>query len=240
VSLPHEKASQALRTASLDIDKLSEDAFAEAFRAGWDAVPEGTDLLCLGEMGIANTTAAAALLACLGPADPSACIGRGTGVDDAGLARKRSAVAMAYDRHHSEGPLAVLAGCGGLEIAAMTGAMLTAAANRCPVLVDGFIAGAAALVASRLTPDCRPYLIFAHRSQEQGHALLLDCLQATPLLDLGLRLGEGSGAALAVPVLRAACALHAEMATFVEAGVDDGEAAAHRRAPRPGTSTTEK
>jgi len=183
------------------------------------ACERGCELLVPGEMGIGNTTAAAALLACLGPAPVAECIGRGTGIDDEGLARKRAAVDAAVRRHAGDDPFAVLAGCGGFEIAAMSGAMLAAAARRVPVLVDGFIAGVAALAACRLAPACREHLIFAHRGAEHGHRRLLELLDADPLLDLDLRLGEASGAALAVPLLRAACALLAEMATFDEAGV---------------------
>ena len=118
-------------------------------------------------------------------------------------------------------PSKILCAVGGLEIAAISGAIIAAGQRRIPVLIDGFIASVAALAASRLDPSCRPYLIFSHRSAEQGHRLVLDALDAQPLLDLDLRLGEGSGAALALPILRLACALHNGMATFAEAAVPD-------------------
>lgn len=179
--------------------------------------PDGpTPTVALGEMGIANTTAAGALTACLLGLDPAAVCGRGTGVDDAGLARKISAVrrALAVNRPCRDDPLGVLAAVGGLEIAALAGLVLGCAARRTPVLVDGFITAAAALVAVRLEPRCRDVLIAAHRSPEPGHGAILDALRLEPLLDLGLRLGEGSGAALALPLVRAALAILADMATL--------------------------
>jgi nicotinate-nucleotide--dimethylbenzimidazole phosphoribosyltransferase len=179
----------------------------------------GCDCLVVGEMGIGNTTSAAALLAALSAAPIADCIGRGTGIDSAALQRKHAAVAAACRRHAGADPLALLAGCGGYEIAAMVGAMLAAASRGRVVLVDGFIAGVAALLACRLVPACRERLVFAHLGAEHGHRRLLAELAADPLLALDLRLGEGSGAALAVPLLRAACAVLAEMATFDQAGV---------------------
>ena len=172
-------------------------------------------------MGIANTTSAAALFAALTGTDAARCVGRGTGVDDAGLDRKRKAVEAGLQRHaaHLGHPQAVLACLGGAEIAAMTGAMLGAAANRLPVVVDGFISTAAALVAVRLEPAVRPYLFFAHCGSEAGHRLLLEHLDADPLLDLDMRLGEGTGGVLAIHLLRAACRTLSEMATFASAGV---------------------
>lgn len=181
----------------------------------------GADLFIGGEMGIGNTTAAAALGCALLAAPPEALLGPGTGLDAAGLARKHEALTLALARHGAtkQTPFEILRSLGGLELAALAGAYVAAAQARLPALVDGFIATAAALVAARLNAGVIEWLHFAHRSAEPGHARLLDALGGCALLDLDLRLGEGSGAALAVPLLRAACALHAEMATFDGAGV---------------------
>jgi len=184
------------------------------------ACAAGTDLFIGGEMGIGNTTAAAALGCALLAVPPEALLGPGTGLDAAGLARKHEALTLALARHGAAcSPLEVLRCLGGLELAALVGAYIAAAQARLPALVDGFIATAAALVAVRLDPGVAGWLHFAHRSAEPGHARLLDALGGHAVLDLDLRLGEGSGAALAVPLLRAACALHGEMATFDAAGV---------------------
>ncbi len=180
------------------------------------------NVLLLGEMGIANTSSAALLLARLAGCDIAACVGRGTGLDGAGLARKLDVLQRVLARHAATTqPLAVLAAFGGFEIAMMAGAALQAASERRVVVVDGFICGAAILVASTLVPDVLDYCVFAHRSDEAGHALMLRRLSATPLLDLGLRLGEGSGAALAWPVIDSAVRLLAQMATFESAAVSD-------------------
>jgi len=184
------------------------------------AVEADAQLFIGGEMGIGNTTAATALACALLGEAPTALAGAGTGLDDAGVARKAAVVQRALDLHRdASSPLEWLRRVGGFELAALAGAYVAAAQRGLPVLVDGFIASAAALAAVRLQPACRPWLLFAHRSQERGHASLLAALQAEPLLDLQLRLGEASGAAVAVPLLRLACALHAGMATFAEAGV---------------------
>lgn len=185
------------------------------------AAAGGVQALGLGEMGIGNTTAAAALLALLTEASADEVTGRGTGVDDAGLARKQAVVAQAAERHAAAAgdPRCALAAVGGLELAACAGAALEAPRHRLPVVVDGFIATAAVLAAARMDATIRPALFFAHRSAERGHAHALKTLEARPLLDLGLRLGEGSGAALALPLLRAAAAVLRDMATFGEAGV---------------------
>jgi nicotinate-nucleotide--dimethylbenzimidazole phosphoribosyltransferase len=182
---------------------------------------EGLDIIALGEMGIGNTTAASAITAALISLPPAAVTGRGTGVDDAALARKVAVVerALAINRPDPTNPLDVLAKVGGLEIAGLVGVTLGAAARRVPVIVDGFIAGAAALVAAELCPQVRDYLIAAHVSAEAGHRAILGHLGLNPLLDLDLRLGEGSGAALALPLVEAAARLLDEMATFTEAGV---------------------
>lgn len=201
-------------------------AFACGKRAVTRAAASEPDLLILGEMGIGNTTSAAAIAAALLRIGSGMIAGSGTGVDAAGRAHKARIIDAALALHGiaADGsPARVLRAVGGLEIAAITGAMIAAAQRRIPVLVDGFIVSVAALAASRANPSCRPYLIFSHRSAEQGHRLVLDALEARPLLDLDLRLGEGSGAALALPILRLACALHNGMATFAEAAVPDRE-----------------
>lgn len=198
-----------------------------ALQAGMDiaaaAIAEGADILATGEMGIGNTTAAAAVACALGGFAPATVVGRGTGLDDEGLRRKIAVVerALAVNRPDPADGLDVLAKVGGFEIGGLAGLILAAAARRVPVMVDGFIATAAAMIAMRLAPACRDYLIAAHCSLEAGHRLMLDWLGLRPLLDLDLRLGEGTGAALGLSLAEAACKLLAEMATFAEAGVRD-------------------
>lgn len=188
------------------------------------AVAAQADLYIGGDMGIGNTTSAAALACALLPAAPQALAGPGTGLDAAGVAHKAAVIAGALALHaaHLADPLQALRRLGGFEIAALAGACIAAAQARLPMLVDGYIVGAAALAACRIHPGVGDWLLYAHRSAEPGHAAILAALQARPLLDLGMRLGEGSGAAVAVPLLRLACALHAGMATFAEAGVASG------------------
>jgi nicotinate-nucleotide--dimethylbenzimidazole phosphoribosyltransferase len=185
------------------------------------AAQAGCRALLLGEMGIANTTAAAALASALTGASPEMTVGRGTGVADGILEHKRRVVSRALTLHvrPGSGVSDLLAALGGLEIAAMAGAVLEASDRGMAVVVDGFIVSVAALAAVRLDARCRMVCFFSHRSVETGHALVLEALGANPLLDLGLRLGEGTGAVLALPLLRAACAMLSEMATFEEAGV---------------------
>jgi nicotinate-nucleotide--dimethylbenzimidazole phosphoribosyltransferase len=210
------------REAALD---AADAAFA--FDCGRRAVARAAatdpDILILGEMGIGNTTSAAAIAAALLQADPDAMTGSGTGLGAAGRERKARIIAAALARHglvaSDASPEQVLCAVGGLEIAAICGAIIAAAQQKIPILIDGFIVSVAALAASRINPSCTAYLILSHRSAEQGHRLVLDALEARPLLDLDLRLGEGSGAALALPILRLACALHNGMATFAEAAV---------------------
>jgi nicotinate-nucleotide--dimethylbenzimidazole phosphoribosyltransferase len=190
------------------------------------ALADGIDLLALGEMGIGNTTSAAALCAALLPAPAAAVAGRGTGVDAVGLARKIEVIEQALKTYvvilHDKTSARYWLECvGGFEIAAMTGCILAAAEASLPLLVDGFIASAAALVAVRMNPAALECCFFAHQSAEAGHALLLEQLGVVPLLHLGLRLGEGTGAALAFPLLRAAARLLSEMATFESAGVSE-------------------
>lgn len=210
------------REAALDPAELA-FAFDCGKRAVARAAASTPDCLILGEMGIGNTTSAAAIAAALLKIGGGMIAGAGTGLDEAGRGRKARVIDEALARHDLAGaaPERILCTVGGLEIAAIGGAVIAAAQRRVPVLVDGFIASVAALAAVHLNPSCRSYLIFSHRSAEQGHRLVLDALDARPLLDLDLRLGEGSGAALALPILRLACALHNGMATFAEAAVPE-------------------
>ena len=185
------------------------------------------NVLLLGEMGIGNTSAASLLLARLGGLDIADVTGAGTGLDAEAIVRKTAILRQVLARHDQAcAPLDALAALGGFEIATMVGAVLQAAAERRVLLVDGFIAGAAVLVASRLAPAVLQRCVFAHRSGERGHSLMLELLGAEPLLDLRLRLGEGSGAALAWPLLVSACAILREMASFDAAGVSRSEAEA--------------
>jgi nicotinate-nucleotide--dimethylbenzimidazole phosphoribosyltransferase len=181
----------------------------------------GLDLVGIGEMGIGNTTAAAAITAVMTQAPPAAVTGHGTGIDDAARLRKVEAVEAAIARNAPDrsDPIAVLAAVGGLEIAALVGVILGATAARVPLVLDGFITGAAALIAAALAPGTATRLIAAHRSVEPGHAIVLDRLGLRPLLDLELRLGEGTGAALAFHLVDAAVRVRDEMATFASATV---------------------
>ncbi|WP_028226094.1 nicotinate-nucleotide--dimethylbenzimidazole phosphoribosyltransferase [Paraburkholderia ferrariae] len=182
----------------------------------------GTNVIGFGEMGIANTSSAACLMSRLCNVPIDECVGRGTGLDNAGLAKKRNVLAAALAHHANvHEPLDVLATFGGFEIAMMVGAYLEAARSHMAILVDGFIATAALVVADALAPNVRGYCVFAHASNEAGHRRMLDHFGARELLSLDLRLGEGTGAALAVPLLRAACAFLNEMASFESAGVDN-------------------
>jgi nicotinate-nucleotide--dimethylbenzimidazole phosphoribosyltransferase len=197
---------------------------ARAVRRGIDLasglVADGVDLVALGEMGIGNTTTASAVTARLLEVPVGSVVGRGTGLDDAGVARKARVVERVLARHpDARDPLAVLAAMGGLEVAALTGVVLGCAARRVPVVLDGFITTAAALAAARLAPACTDALVGGHRSREPGHTVQLEALGLEPVLDLDLRLGEGSGAVLAVGVVRAAAAVLAEMATFADLGL---------------------
>lgn len=201
---------------------MSEAETVAALQAGWDAVDPKADLLVVGEMGIGNTTVAAALAAALLGGSGAEWVGRGTGVDNAGLARKARAVDAGLARHASRDPLQVLANLGGREIAAMTGAMARARVEGIPLILDGFIACAAALVLHALTPQALDHAVAGHLSAEGAHGRLLAALGKEPLLSLGLRLGEGSGAALAIGIVKAAVACHSGMATFAEAGVSEG------------------
>ena len=190
-----------------------------ALNTGWQAVDPAADVLVVGEMGIGNTTSAAAIAHALYGGLPQDWVGRGTGVDDAGLARKAAVVADGVARHTSRDPLEVLRCLGGREIAAMAGAMARARVERIPLILDGFIACAAAAVLHAAVPGSLDHAVAGHRSAEGAHGALLARLGKEPLLSLNLRLGEGSGAAVAIGILRAAIACHSGMATFAEAGV---------------------
>jgi len=223
-----------LTVTALDLDQptadfttapaMSEPEICAALSAGWAAVDPGADLLVTGEMGIGNTTVAAALAAALMGGTGADWVGRGTGVDDAGLARKAAVVDAGLARHPQAlgDPLEALRRLGGRELAAMAGAITRARSLRIPVLLDGFICTAAAAVLDRASPGALDHCLAGHVSAEPGHARLLARLDKAPLLSLGLRLGEGSGAALAIGIVQAAVACQSGMASFAEAGVSDG------------------
>jgi len=227
-----------LAVVPLDLDRptgdfttgaaMSEGEMTEAFAAGARAVETAgsdapPDLLCVGEMGIGNTTVAAALSAALFGGTGDDWLGRGTGVDDAGLARKAAAVDAALAFHGSalRNPLEAMRRVGGRELAAIAGAVLRARELRVPVILDGFVASAAAAMLVRAQAGALDHCVAGHRSAEAAHARLLQHLGLAPLLDLGMRLGEASGAAVAIGLLRAAVATHTGMATFEQAGVSD-------------------
>lgn len=204
---------------------MTHDQATEAILRGVEVIEaeiaRGLDIVGTGDMGIGNTTPSAAIACTLTGRPPAEIAGRGTGVDDEGLKRKINAIerALSMNKPDPKNGLDVLAKVGGFEIGGLAGVMLGAAANRKPVMVDGFISTAAAMIAVAIAPQCRPYLISAHRSKEYGHGVMLDWLGVKPLLDLDLRLGEGTGAALGISLAEAACKILAEMATFSEAGV---------------------
>jgi nicotinate-nucleotide--dimethylbenzimidazole phosphoribosyltransferase len=226
-------AGASLRVIPLALDRptndfaeapaMDETEFLDAVSTGYDAVPRDADLLCLGEMGIGNTTAAAAVAAAFFGGGGLRWAGRGTGIDDEGLARKRRAIDAGLARHTDRlgDPLAAAMALGGRELAAILGAALAARQRGIPVLLDGFICTAAVAPLALLRPGALDHAVLAHVSAEEGHRALADVLGLKPLLDLGMRLGEGSAAALAVPLLRAALACHTGMATFAEAAVDN-------------------
>jgi nicotinate-nucleotide--dimethylbenzimidazole phosphoribosyltransferase len=226
-------AGAALRVLPLELETptrdfteapaMDEPAFLHAVSAGYDAVPTECDLLCLGEMGIGNTTSAAAIAAALFSGRSDRWAGRGTGIDDAGLARKRRVIDAGLERHAAwlGDPLLIAMAFGGRELAAILGATLAARHRGVPVLLDGFVCTAAAAPLARLLPGALDHTLLAHVSAEAGHRYLADALGLSPLVDFGMRLGEASGAALVVPLLRAAVACHTGMATFTEAAVDN-------------------
>jgi len=200
-------------------------ALSHGDAAAQRAADKGSQLFIGGEMGIGNTTSATALASSLMSKNPMKLTGPGTGLDVAGVRHKAEVIILAIQRHDNdddgEDAIAVLKAFGGFEIAALAGAFVGCAARSIPVLVDGYIASVAALLAVSQQPDIRPWLLFAHRSAEPGHEAILEALDAEPLLDLGMRLGEGSGAAVAIPLLRMACELHNKMASFEDAGVSN-------------------
>ncbi|MEO8815010.1 MAG: nicotinate-nucleotide--dimethylbenzimidazole phosphoribosyltransferase [Mycobacterium sp.] len=226
--LPGKIGAYKVRRGSGDIavqDALTPDEVVAAVAAGRriadEEVDAGADLLIAGDMGIGNSTAATVLIAALTGVEPVEAVGYGTGIDDAGWARKTAAVRNALFRSRSEhsNPIGLLRCCGGADLAALAGFCAQAAIRRTPVLLDGLAVTAAALVAERLAPGARLWWQAGHRSPEPAHALACAALELEPILDLRMRLGEGTGAALALPVLRAAVAALSSMATFAEAGV---------------------
>jgi nicotinate-nucleotide--dimethylbenzimidazole phosphoribosyltransferase len=228
-------AGADLRVVDIELDRptrdftsapaMDIDEFLNAVDTGYRTVPADGDLLAVGEMGIANTTTAAMLCAALLGGGAERWAGRGTGVDDAGLVRKRAAIEAALDVHRaiSGDPLSVAAALGGRELAAIAGAVLAARQHRIPVLIDGFVATAAVVPLMRLTAGALDHCRAAHVSAESAHRALLGELGLDPLLDLGMRLGEASGAGVAILLLRAALACHTGMATFAEAGVSGAQ-----------------
>ena len=206
---------------------MSDSQGLRALQAGRDSVlrahAAGSELFIGGEMGIGNTASASAVASALLACPASLLTGPGTGLDAACVSHKARVIerALALHEGHLDDPLQTLFRLGGFEIAALVGAYVACAQEGLVAVVDGFICTVAAMVAVRLNPQCREWLVFSHRGAEQGHRHVLESLQAEPLLDLGLRLGEGSGAALAVPLMRLACDLHGQMATFAEAAVAD-------------------
>lgn len=228
-----EVADAELRVYELDLDNptrdftegpaMDEEECCRAMAYGMMAAEMGVQLLGLGEMGIGNTTAAAALCCALFGGDARGWVGRGTGVDDAGFERKVAAVeaALAANPQAKDDPFEALRRLGGFEFAAIAGAVLAARMARMPVVLDGYACTAAAAVLFKADRRALDHCVVAHRSVEPGHSRLLEAIGKDPILDLGMRLGEGSGAALAIPILKAAAECHAGMATFAEAGVSD-------------------
>lgn len=233
----HEKSNETIQFMNKKIRKgtanfLHDDAMKreeaiQALLTGIDVahrqIEEGANCIIVGEMGIANTTTSSAMLAVLSGQSLQSIVGRGTGIDLKTWVHKQDVIQQALNHRqpNADDPIDVLSKVGGLEIGAMAGVMLGAAARRKPIIVDGFISTVAALLATQMCEHARDYMVVAHQSQEQGHRIALDLLQKEPLLDLDLRLGEGSGAALAYPLLEAATLMVKEMATFESAGVTD-------------------
>lgn len=201
---------------------MSETELVSALATGWNAVDPKSDLVVTGEMGIGNTTSAAAVAAAVLGGTAQDWVGRGTGIDDAGLARKVDVVARGLALHDVSDPLEALRCLGGRELGAMAGAIAAARHHRIPVILDGFICSAAASCLEKVAPGALDHTVAGHLSAEGAHERLLNALEKRPLLSLGLRLGEGSGAALAIGVLKGAIACHSGMATFAQAGVADG------------------
>ncbi len=208
---PAMSASEAVRSIELGIESLEEE------------LPRGADLVAVGDMGIGNTTPSSAILAALSGADPKEVTGRGTGVNGAVLARKQNVVETALEVNQPDprDPIDVLAKVGGYEIGAIAGVCLGAARHRRPVIIDGFISSAGALLAAHIEPKVKGYMIASHLSTERGHRLMLEKLGKRPILDLEMRLGEGTGALLAMSIVEASVKLLGQMATFGEAGVTE-------------------
>ncbi len=229
-------AGATFKVVPLDLDQptadfthqpaMREDAFIAAFNIGWSALPDGCDLLAVGEMGIANTTAAAALSHALFGGLAQDWTGPGTGVAGAALTLKADVVDRAVTLHgpKATGPMDMLRRLGGRELVAMAGAIVAARMRRVPVLLDGYVCGAAAAALAHAAPGALDHTMAAHVSAEPGHQRLLDALGLKPILDLNMRLGEASGAALAINIVRAAAACHAGMATFADAGISEKDA----------------
>lgn len=205
---------------------MTNDQVNQALNTGREIANElKADLFIGGEMGIGNTSSASAIYAALLTLNAETVVGTGTGIDQEGLLRKQRVISEALILHkaHLENPYEILRCLGGLEIAALVGCYIACAQRGIPVLVDGFICTAAALLATKINPSVRAWLLFSHQSAEQAHVLALEDLNAQPLVNLGLRLGEGSGAALVVPLIRSSLILHQQMATFIQAGVSEHE-----------------
>ncbi|MGB8963436.1 MAG: nicotinate-nucleotide--dimethylbenzimidazole phosphoribosyltransferase, partial [Pseudonocardiaceae bacterium] len=206
-------------------DALTDAEVTQALAAGVaiadEAVDRGADLLIAGDMGIGHTTPAAVLVAALTGTEPVAVVGRGTGIDDAGWMRKAAAIrdALRRARPFINDPVALVRTAGGADVAAMAGFLAQAAVRRTPVILDGVVVGAAAMLADELAPGARQWWVAGHRSAEPAHTLALEHLELVPILDLGMRLGEGSGAVVALPLVQMAVRVLAEMATFADAGV---------------------
>ncbi|GAE24649.1 nicotinate-nucleotide-dimethylbenzimidazole phosphoribosyltransferase [Halalkalibacter wakoensis JCM 9140] len=204
---------------------MSRDEAKAAIEVGYvqakDMIQKGINCLILGEMGIGNTTSSSAIVSFLGDEEVDAVVGMGTGISSEQLQHKGNIIKQAIEKRNpnSEDPIDVLSKIGGLEIAGMAGAMIAAAENRTPILVDGFICTTAVLVAKELAPHVVDYIILAHKSSEPGHAIATSLLKKKPLIDLHLRLGEGTGAAIAYPIVQSATLMLKEMATFTSAGV---------------------
>lgn len=225
-------AGADLTVHALDLDRptqdftqgpaMSEADFISALSVGWNAVSKDADLFVAGEMGIGNTTSAAAIACALFGGDPTAWVGRGTGVDDAGLAMKADVVARGLAANPARDGLSVLAALGGRELAAMAGAIVRARTLNIPVILDGFICSAAAACLHAVNMGALLHCVAGHLSEESAHGAILAQLGLDPLLSMNMRLGEGSGGALAINIVKSAVACHSGMATFAEAGVSDG------------------
>lgn len=213
-----ERTHNLAKQAAMTCEQVDE-GIALGRKIAKQVVDSGCNLLMFGEMGIGNTSSAAAILSAITGRPVEQCVGRGTGITDAQFEHKTRLVAKGVARCSSNEVLHVLAEVGGFEIVQMVGAYLEAAERQVPILVDGFIGTAAAFAATKTNPECREYLIFAHQSHESGHKYMLEDLNAEPLLDLSLRLGEGTGAVLAVPLIQAAAEFYNTMASFEQAGV---------------------